>query len=344
MEVMLETAVPRWRSHSIETHILGQGSKHPYRRNLTAAGASVTTTTRPGTLSSFRHLAATVTQIAPDVVHLHSEKSYALTVLAVRTADRNVPIIRTVHNIFGTDGKWGQQRRMQAAVADRFVDAITVPSSDVAVNEKRLGRHPMIIKNWVHDNYHVLRRHRQDFLSSTLEVKNRRAVIVGNCSHIKRHELALSALLELNFTLVHLGDESGASELEKELLKRFDKENRLGFRGIGDPSAWLREATVFLMPSKREGMSVALAEALAAGVPALVADSPGFQWVRGSSDVELLPADELSWREALQRLGNLPRLAGFDASELTLGHGATKYEGLYHDVRDKRNRRVNEGL
>jgi glycosyltransferase involved in cell wall biosynthesis len=57
---------------------------------------------------------------------------------------------------------------------------------------------------------------------------------------------------------------------------------RLGLTGavalpgaVADPAGWLRAADLFVLPSREEGMSVALLEAMALGMPLVASDIPG---------------------------------------------------------------------
>ena len=63
------------------------------------------------------------------------------------------------------------------------------------------------------------------------------------------------------------------------LVARVD---RLGLRGsvslpgaLADPAARLRQSDLFVLPSREEGMSIALLEAMALGIPSVVSDIPG---------------------------------------------------------------------
>src|SRR5262249_14420451 len=126
--------------------------------------------------------------------------------------------------------------------------------------------------------------------------------LVGNCSDIKNHELALNALLQIReIRVAHLGSELGASDEEKTILDDLSGSSQLVYRGSGNPKDWLSRADVFLLPSRHEGMSVALLEALVSGVPALVANVPALRWVADLQGVTAVESSPNRWQRAIRK-------------------------------------------
>jgi glycosyltransferase involved in cell wall biosynthesis len=236
-----------------------------------------------------------------------------------------VPVIRTVHSIFDASGRWWLSRRLQGMVADRFVQEFVACSADVAGNEERFARNPRIIMNWVDDRYHHAETRTPDSESGLDPL----AVIVGNCSDIKNHELALAVLLDAGFRIAHLGDESRASSAEATLLDEAAQTHRLATRGVGDPLPWLRRADLFAFPSRYEGMGVALAEAVAMGVPSLVNDVPGLAWARHAPGVQFAASPE-GWRTAVAN-HNAKNVSRIDIAlpDLRAERGAREYTDVY---------------
>jgi glycosyltransferase involved in cell wall biosynthesis len=83
-------------------------------------------------------------------------------------------------------------------------------------------------------------------------------------------------------------------------------------------SDYLRAADVFVLPSKEEGLSRALVEAMAAGLPAIVSDLPGHDGivVDGETGMSVRPGDEDQLAEAIRYL------AADRAFRVALGRGA----------------------
>ena len=284
--------------------------------------------------AAFRRL---VGQLRIDVIHIHTEGNFLRTVLVAKWALRGRgSVIRTVHNVFDARGKWRAQRIVQAWLADRLLSAVTAPSRDVAMNEKTIGREAEVVLNWVDDRMWRIRDERAKLPDRRPVVPT--ALIVGNCSGIKNHELAVRAVAISGHRLVHLGDESGASPEETRLLDELEQEGRLLSRGVHDPDTALLESDYFAMPSLHEGMPVALAEALAVGLPALISDMPGLRWAAFEPGVVALPLDHDVWLEALKDLPKV--ILRTSQTDFSAERGAREYADIYRAGVSGQNRQV----
>jgi glycosyltransferase involved in cell wall biosynthesis len=76
---------------------------------------------------------------------------------------------------------------------------------------------------------------------------------------------------EVELAIVGDGDLYGEAV---ELAKATRSVARIQVPGVGDPAAWLTWAECFILPSRREGLSNALLEAMAAGLPCIANDIP----------------------------------------------------------------------
>ncbi len=72
--------------------------------------------------------------------------------------------------------------------------------------------------------------------------------------------------------------------------------------GHSDPAPLLRAADVFVMPSQREGQSIAVLEAMAAGLAMLVSDGSGNPEAIGQAGVVVPVGDVDAWAAALRQL------------------------------------------
>jgi len=112
----------------------------------------------------------------------------------------------------------------------------------------------------------------------------------------------------------------------------------LGFRR--DPERLLAAADVLVMPSRHEGLSFAVLEAMAAGLPCVVSDGPGNPEAVGDAGVVFPAGDEVALREALARLAADPaeraRLAeaarARAASEFSVDRFLERMGAIYAEV------------
>lgn len=332
MERMLVSAADHFRAEAISGHVYGVASGSTYTEELREAGYGVTLGDPVGkSLRTAFRLRRLITEQRIDVVHVHTEGNWFRTAATARWAleRQSSAVVRTVHNNFLASGRWLASRRMQSKLGDRLVGAIVAPSPDVAEQERSIGRECQVIFNWVDDRMTALRDRREP---RPLGARAEHAVIVGNCSDIKRHELALEAIWASGLQVSHIGDEGGASAEELEWLRRFGEANRLVWRGTRPPDDALIDGDIYCMPSRFEGFSVAFAEALVAGLPCLVSDSPGLRWARAIDGVQLLPDDTAAWEVALEEspVDSHPTLpSGVD---LSASRGAHEYAALYRAV------------
>lgn len=298
MERMLVSAAPYFTEASANGIVYGQLDGSTFADELINAGYEVVLGKKPTkslkTAIRFRKL---ITKHKINVVHIHTEADYLRTVFLARWAlGSRGAIVRTVHGNFLTRGSWRFKRQVQSRIADYFVSSLIAPSSDVAETEKStIGRKCQVIYNWVDDRFFQLRSRQV----TGKRLRSPVALIVGNCSEVKAHEIAIKAVIDAGWQLIHIGDETGASQEELAMLELLQVENRLLKRGVHAPDDSLCEADIFLMPSEREGMGVAFAEALVTGLPALVRDAPGFGWAREFPGVRYLSDDPKIWVEAL---------------------------------------------
>jgi glycosyltransferase involved in cell wall biosynthesis len=329
MERMLASSSDYFRGENITNIILGQGDEHPFADELRACGYDVREMSSVAdSLGNAWALRKLVRELEVDVIHIHTEGNYLRTTFACKVAlGSRGGLIRTVHSVFEAKGTWRIKRLLQALAADRMLSSLVVPSPDVDINERKLGRRARVIYNWVDDRFFAMRA-AHDF-RARVKGESPLALIVGNCSDIKHHELALRALVSSTHSVIHLGDELGASSEELALLKELEIDGRLVDRGVHPPDEALGRADYFMIPSRHEGMSVALAEALVAGLPALVNDVPGLRWARCMNGVSVLPEIESAWASGLPGWRSETINAGPLAIDFSAMRGAREYAELY---------------
>lgn len=328
MERMLVSGADEFARQDVHGHVIGVGADHPYGDAIAAAGYAVTTTRHPlHTFNGRAVLRRVLSEFTPDVVHVHAEGNYLQTILSLRSISLRMPLVRTVHNVFDAHGKWFWSRFAQAVVGDRMVRALVVPSPDVAENERRFGRRPRVVYNWVDDRFFdvALRRGQLNQSSEAAPV-----VLVGNCSEVKNHELVLRAALSTGRAVAHIGSEAGAGSSERRSLDELEEAGLLVARGVSDPAEALLMGGVFAMPSLHEGMPVALAEALVAGLPAVIADAPGLRWAAGFPGVTVVSSNRPEdWADAFELVDPEPSASTVD---FRAARGTAEYSAIYRAV------------
>lgn len=333
MERMLVSSAKYYGTAGFRSYVLGQGAHHPYADTLKRAGYEVVLSKHNlRTHRGRRFLNEFIKKENIGVIHVHTESNYLVTVLTVFWAlGFHGRVIRTIHNVFAPRGIKFIFRLLQALIADRFVSSLVAPSSDVARNEKRFLRKPKVIYNWVDDKFFDIRDKRNTLTIEKHSDSKIRALIVGNCSQIKRHELAEYAVLEAGHALFHVGSEENISNEERLLLGVFETQDLLLTRGSQPPDFAILNSDYFVMPSTNEGMPVALAEALVVGLPCYISDSPGLRWAKHLPQVFILPGIQSVWNEKISAHANLPK-TNSDVQlpiDFSARRGATEYMSLY---------------
>ncbi|MGQ0736160.1 MAG: glycosyltransferase [Acidobacteriota bacterium] len=109
---------------------------------------------------------------------------------------------------------------------------------------------------------------------------------------------------EVRLTLVGTGDAESALRALVDDLRLGDRVTFAGVVARERMPAIYRDADVFVLPSDREGMSIALLEALASGLPAVVTAHGGTEGlvVDGVNGYTVAPGDVPALAEALARL------------------------------------------
>jgi glycosyltransferase involved in cell wall biosynthesis len=122
---------------------------------------------------------------------------------------------------------------------------------------------------------------------------------VGRLAHIKGYDRLITAFAALNnlttsLLLVGDGPERGALERQAQQLGVADRVTFTGYQA--NPAPYLTRMDLFVLPSRSEGMSVALLEAMAAGIPVAVTKAgANREIIDGGHCGTLLADDEGTW-------------------------------------------------
>ena len=215
---------------------------------------------------------AAVRELAPDVVVGHDYKANIL--LALATSE---PRVAVVHGYTSEDSKI---RLFEA------IDRRVVQSAEAVVVVSAALREELVEAGTPSDRVHEIPNGVDADPIASVAREGRQAVrvelglgdddalvlVLGRLSPEKGQDVALDAFAALDrqdVRLLLVGDGATREALEARVA-RLDLGGRVVFGGWrGDPWACLGAADVFLLPSRSEGLPLALLEAMAAGVPAI---------------------------------------------------------------------------
>ncbi|GGT30239.1 glycoside hydrolase [Streptomyces kurssanovii] len=350
-EVILRSAAAEWKGHGLESHVLAVApSAGPFAQELRTVGYPVVhqpdVPLRRVPLQLRRYLKVG----AYDVVHLHAERGnfwFALAALSTGAA-----VVRTVHSVFQFRGPLRVERSVQRR-ALRAMGAVHVAvSAAVADNElDRFGNTARIVENWYDEVFTPPSPPERERARAGLGLGEHDlvAVSVGNCAVVKRHEVVLEAMAHpmtpRDLVYLHVGQEDEMRS-ERRLAERLGVAERTHFLGLRNPLEALHAADVFVMPSMYEGVGIAAVEAIATGLPAVLADVSGLRDLRTISEaVTLVNATPEAFARALTTAlhGSRPRpyvcrAPGVLRDRFGTARGAAAYAGIYHDLLMSRGR------
>lgn len=109
-------------------------------------------------------------------------------------------------------------------------------------------------------------------------------ITVANLVPVKGIEVLIDAVVALNNPAIQLSivgdDRNDYAIVLKQKVKELDKENQILFLGkYNDVRPFLAQADLYIIPSQKEGMPMALVEAMSMGVPVLGSDISGINFV-----------------------------------------------------------------
>ena len=247
-----------------------------------AAGAThmaweATRSPGPSALAEARRLSRVVKAARPQVVNLHSSKAGLAGRLALRG---RIPTVFTPHawSFFHTPGPMGKAALGWERCAVRWADAV-VCNSD---GERRAGE-----EAGIHANFQVVMNSSQiDDLGLTqrtaradLGLDSDRPIVLcfGRYAHQKGQDVLLAAWPRVQAAVPDAQLLLIGSGPEEEHLRALAGDDVV-FSASGDRSQvvrWLLAADVLAFPSRWEGMSLAVLEALELGRPVVVTDCQG---------------------------------------------------------------------
>ena len=289
----------------------------------------------------------------PVVVHSHNMAPHQYAVLA--TWGSGIPHVHTQHgpNLHVQSLKDRVRSRVLCRLTQRLI-AVSRDTAEVMASRQGIPRQRLtIVPNGVsaHPAYGAPQLER---LQREARVPAAAFVLgsVGRLAPVKGYDRLITAFAELcrragdlNWALLLVGDgpDRAALEASARALGIADRVHFAGFQP--DARQYLELMDMFVLPSRSEGLSIALLEAMAAGVPAAVTDVGESRAVIGDGQAGFILADDpAQWPECLlqwarQITAQDPAvLQRTEAAKQRVASGYSmestleRYERLYHDV------------
>ena len=288
----------------------------------------------------------------PLVVHSHNTAAQQYATLAL--VGRGIPHVHTEHGTNPHFGGWLQRlRNVWMTRATDCVVAVSEDTADALVRDQRIPREKIrVIPNGV-SAHRSLSESERTALRKGLNIDEGTFVIgwTGRLAKEKGQDRLLGAFAGLDAAahgssvLLLAGDGRERGALER-LAVEFGVQDRVRFAGFRlDGRALLDVMDLFVLPSRSEGLPVALLEAMAAGVPVMATDA-GESWEiieQGACGMKL-PEDEVAWPEAVAKaMGEVAAGSDRIASQVSrarervrqrysLSATLTAYEEIYEGV------------
>ncbi len=303
-------------------------------------------------VAMIRRLAQLMRDERIDVVHAHLFDGAVYAALAARLA--GVPCIATLHG--QVDIKRGGWRgRLKRLLFSRSVSALVVVSKALGRDVAPMLSLPVaqveVIPNGVE------RRSSTPSSPPTDESSGEdapRIIAIGNIRRPKNYPLLIEALYRLRqrmpsvqLDIVGQPDREGLFTTLQQQVASLGLGDAITFHGfVGDPSALLARAHVFVLSSSQEGFSLATIEAMLAGVPVVATRSGGPEEIlrQGETGVLVPSGDADALAGALEQVltdqtmaERISAAAEAEASaRYSLDTMVGSYEALYRRVSGRR--------
>lgn len=310
---------------------------------LTEHGVPVTKLGADGRLDWISHLRRHLRENRIDVVHSHSPIPAVAARLIARLTTRERPVtLYTEHNV------WGSHK-----TPTRIANAITYPldTKQLAVSEGAIESIPKVLRRKISVLTHGIDIEDVRASSEGGSIRTELGISDGSmlCVTVAnlRRQKAYDIWLEAAAQLVKAGVDAtfisvGQGPLEAELAARRDELNLPGkfhFLGHrGDIPAILGASDVFVLPSRHEGLPLALMEAMAVGLPMIVTGVGGIpEYVTNEKNGLIIEPESTSQLvEAVRRFADDAALrsslgrAAFNSSDIfDATHAVKQIEEMY---------------
>ena len=267
---------------------------------------------------------------AERIALLHSHLYHANLYGRVAAFLAGVPAVATVHNVY-TQTKFHRRllNRLLSRASARIIAVSEAIRDDLVAHDGIAPRKVTVIRNGI-DVRRVQASLTREQARAALGIKDDELAIgcVGRLEEQKGHRFLLEACAKLSndpglmhrLRILMVGDGRLRGDLERQAsaLGLMSSVSFLGTRQ--DVPEILRALDIYAMPSLWEGLSIAMLEAMAAGLPVVISDVSGVAQALGDNQYGLRvpPADDAALARAIRSLAREParrRALGASARE-----------------------------
>lgn len=216
---------------------------------------------------------------APDIVHLHSSKAGTLGRLA--TIGTNAKNVFTVHGWAFTEGSGSWMKRGLYTIVEKLVEPFTDLFICVSQYDEKIGLNHKVLKPR-HNNYCVVHNgapiedssHNRQFINN----EKIKFIMTARFSPQKDQATLLKAISKVDkskYELILVGDGPTKQENEK-LAEELGISDNVTFTGFkSDVNESLKDADVYILSTKYEGLPISIIEAMSQHLPIIATNVGG---------------------------------------------------------------------
>jgi glycosyltransferase involved in cell wall biosynthesis len=265
----------------------------------------------------FKSLLKFIKQNKIHTIHSHNPQSDKLAVVVGKLT--GIPAFPTIHNtMFTVDRRSKFDPRMYLVkavdhiiyrIADRVI-AVSEEVKDVICTRYNLEKSKVVVvKNGIYFNP-LSNNSIRTSSDSAQHNDGLKLFAVGRLAYQKNFEVLIKAtdyLLKIGYKniRVQIAGQGEEYQMLLTLIQDLHLERHVELLGIrSDVLELMQGADLFVMPSRYEGLSIAMIEALACGLPVIASDAPGLRdYIRNNQNGMLFPiGDYKSMAECISKI------------------------------------------
>lgn len=243
---------------------------------------------KPANLNAYKALKKVIDEGGYDIIHCHTPVGAMLTRLAaVGARKKGTKVIYTAHGFHFFKGapllNWLVYYPVERLLSGLTDVLITINREDYDRAQKFSAKKVCYVPGVGIDiSRFAPVPEKRSALRDQLGIPQNAAVLlsVGEVNKNKNHQLAIQALARLSDCYYVICGRGPLLESHRELARSLGVEDRLILTGYRtDVADFYQAADIFVFPSRREGLPVAVMEAMASGLPVVCTK------IRGSADL-----------------------------------------------------------